>query len=161
MDDPLSWHDIIPFISTLSLIVTSWLYWLLPASFTKFLHYQWNASSPRIHRQNRVTKSAAPFAAPPMSRALATWCIFVLGCCGNSPHLQAVHTHALSVGPQVSLFPKFRTQQAHTTLCDADTRLPNILDLWPFIDMPQHECMSSSDKNATYDGYRDFATRVG
>ena len=47
--DAPSWHDTIPFIYTLSLIVTSWLYWWLPTSFTTFAHYQWNASSPRIH----------------------------------------------------------------------------------------------------------------
>jgi hypothetical protein len=39
-----------------------------------------------------------------MSRALAAWCIFVLGCCGDSPHLQVVHTHALCIG-QVPLSP--------------------------------------------------------
>jgi hypothetical protein len=116
--DAPSWHDTIPFISTLSLIVTIWLYWWLPTSFTTCIHYQWNASSPRIHQQNRVTKSTAPFATPPMSRALAAWCILVLGCCGNSPLLQSVHTHALSIG-QVPLFKKFSTQQTHTTLYDA------------------------------------------
>jgi hypothetical protein len=54
-------------------------------------------------------KSSAPFATPPMSRALAAWCILVLGCCGNSPHLQAVHTHALN-NEQMPLVKKFNTR---------------------------------------------------
>ena len=55
------------------------------------------------------------------------------------------------------------TQQTHTTLYDAGNQLPNVLMLWHFIDIPHHECMNSSCKNAntTYDGYREFATRVG
>jgi hypothetical protein len=96
--DPPSWYDTTHFISTIRLIVTSWLYWWLPTIFTTLVRSQWNASSPRTHQQNRVMKSAAPFATPPMSSALATWCIFMLGCCRDSPHFQAVHTHALSIG---------------------------------------------------------------
>ncbi len=46
--DAPSWHDTTPYISTLRVIVTGWLYWWLPTSFTTFVHYQWNASSPRI-----------------------------------------------------------------------------------------------------------------
>ena len=47
-----SWHDTTPYISTLRVIVTGWLYWWLPTSFTTFVRYQWNSSSPRIRQQS-------------------------------------------------------------------------------------------------------------
>jgi hypothetical protein len=126
MADPPLWHDTITSISTLSLIVISWLSWWLPTSFTAFVHYQWNASSPRIHQQNRVMKSVAPFATPPMSRALAAWCIFVLGCCGDSPHLQAAHTHAWCIG-QVPLSPvKPLYQRTSSTLLREMKKPPSL-----------------------------------
>ena len=58
------------------------------------------------------------------------------------------------------LSPKFSTQQTHTTLYDAGNQFPNVLALWHFIDIPHHECMNSSCKNAAYEVYMEFATRI-
>ncbi len=71
-----------------------------------------------------------------------------------------MHTNALSAGSQVSLSPKFRTQQTHTTLYKAGNQLPNVLALWHFIEIPHHECMNSSCRNARHDGYSEFATKI-
>ena len=114
----------------------------------------------RIHQRSHATKSATPFATPPISHTLAALCIYMLGCCRDSPHLQEVHAHALSIGKML-LAPKLRTQQAHNTLSNTCKQLPNTLALWYFSVTPHNECMKKSCKKARHHGYKAITTRAG
>jgi hypothetical protein len=131
---------------------------LLPTVLTTTAQYQWDSHGLSIHQQNHTAKSATPFATPPIVNPFATWFIYVLVCCEDSPHLQEVHAHAPSIG-QMPLVSKLMVQQAHNTLSNTGKQLPNSLALWYFIDTPHHEYMNSSCKNARHRGYKENATR--